>query len=160
MKFNQVTWYSKIAALILFVALPFIGFYVGMWYQKNISSPENEVASNGSGNATSSASQNSWKTIVSSEEISVKTKYENGKLKYSGTVQVPTACYKLTDKTTVLGSDPEQVQIRISSGQTKSNAPDAIGVCAQVITDLEFAGEVEVSSQAVVSVYLNGEKVE
>lgn len=34
MKFewNKVTWYSKIVALLLFVALPFIGFWYGMQY--------------------------------------------------------------------------------------------------------------------------------
>ncbi len=34
MKWNSVTWYSKIAALILFVGIiPILGFYVGMQYQ-------------------------------------------------------------------------------------------------------------------------------
>ncbi len=31
-EWNKVTWYSKILALILFVALPFIGFWYGMQY--------------------------------------------------------------------------------------------------------------------------------
>jgi len=31
-KYNKVTWYSKLLALILFVILPFIGFYLGMKY--------------------------------------------------------------------------------------------------------------------------------
>ncbi|HUC01737.1 MAG TPA: hypothetical protein VMA75_02430 [Candidatus Paceibacterota bacterium] len=31
-EWNRVTWYSKFIALILFVALPFIGFYYGMHY--------------------------------------------------------------------------------------------------------------------------------
>lgn len=33
-KWNKVTWYSKAIALILFVALPFIGFYYGFQYGK------------------------------------------------------------------------------------------------------------------------------
>lgn len=33
-QWNTVTWYSKALALILFVALPFIGFYYGVQYGK------------------------------------------------------------------------------------------------------------------------------
>lgn len=33
-EWNQVTWYSKILALILLVTLPFVGFYIGTIYQK------------------------------------------------------------------------------------------------------------------------------
>jgi hypothetical protein len=32
MVWNKVTWYSKLVALVLFVALPFIGFYLGIRY--------------------------------------------------------------------------------------------------------------------------------
>ncbi len=35
-KYTTVTPLSKILALILFIALPFIGFYLGMLYQKGI----------------------------------------------------------------------------------------------------------------------------
>lgn len=35
-QWNTVTWYSKSLALILFAALPFIGFYYGMQYQKMV----------------------------------------------------------------------------------------------------------------------------
>jgi hypothetical protein len=33
-EWNKVTWYSKLLALALFVALPFIGFYYGVQYGK------------------------------------------------------------------------------------------------------------------------------
>ena len=33
-EWNKVTWYSKLLALVLFVTLPFIGFYYGMQYGK------------------------------------------------------------------------------------------------------------------------------
>jgi hypothetical protein len=33
-KWNEVTWYSKLIALVIFVALPFIGFYYGVQYGK------------------------------------------------------------------------------------------------------------------------------
>ncbi|MBI4085949.1 MAG: hypothetical protein HY433_01750 [Candidatus Liptonbacteria bacterium] len=32
-EWNKVTWYSKLLALALFVALPFIGFYFGVKYE-------------------------------------------------------------------------------------------------------------------------------
>ncbi len=35
-EWNKVTWYSKLLALALFVALPFIGFYYGTQYGKTI----------------------------------------------------------------------------------------------------------------------------
>ncbi|MEX0621443.1 MAG: hypothetical protein WD187_00405 [Candidatus Woykebacteria bacterium] len=43
MKFNQVTWYSKLAALILFITLPFIGFCGGVWYQKSVFPPQTKI---------------------------------------------------------------------------------------------------------------------
>ena len=33
-EWNKVTWYSKLIALVFFVALPFIGFYYGVQYGK------------------------------------------------------------------------------------------------------------------------------
>ncbi len=33
-QWNKVTWYSKILAMVLFVALPFAGFYLGIQYDK------------------------------------------------------------------------------------------------------------------------------
>jgi hypothetical protein len=35
-EWNKVTWYSKLIALALFVALPFIGFYYGAQYGKTV----------------------------------------------------------------------------------------------------------------------------
>ncbi|HUC31170.1 MAG TPA: hypothetical protein VMR99_00570 [Candidatus Paceibacterota bacterium] len=35
-EWNKVTWYSKLIALALFVALPFVGFYYGVQYGKLI----------------------------------------------------------------------------------------------------------------------------
>jgi hypothetical protein len=37
-KWNEVTWFSKMVALVLFVALPFIGFYYGSEYGKVVAS--------------------------------------------------------------------------------------------------------------------------
>jgi hypothetical protein len=33
MQWNKVTWYSRYLAMILFVALPFLGFYLGIRYE-------------------------------------------------------------------------------------------------------------------------------
>ena len=35
-EWNKVTWYSKLLALVIFVALPFIGFYYGAQYGKTV----------------------------------------------------------------------------------------------------------------------------
>ena len=40
---NKVTWYSKILALALFVALPFIGFYYGTKYGETVAWLQNPV---------------------------------------------------------------------------------------------------------------------
>jgi len=37
MKWNEVTWYSRLLALFVFLSLPFLGFYLGMQYQSTIS---------------------------------------------------------------------------------------------------------------------------
>lgn len=37
-EWNKVTWYSKLLALALFVALPFIGFYYGMKFGETVAS--------------------------------------------------------------------------------------------------------------------------
>lgn len=99
------------------------------------------------------------KTIVDTDQITVKTQYKNGTLKYSGTVQLPSPCYNLRDETAVLESFPEQVQIRLVITELETKTPGNIGLCAQVITEKEFSGEVKVSKEAVVSVFLDGEKV-
>jgi hypothetical protein len=152
MKFNSVTWYSKLAAAILFIALPFAGFYAGMKYQEAISSPDTDVVEDS--DKKSSDDSSAWETLVRSDEITVKTKYEGGKIKYSGTVQTPTPCHEIKDETKVLESFPEQVQIRLLVVQGNPGA-----ICAQVISEKEFSGEVEVSKDATISVHLDGKEV-
>ena len=148
MKFTQVTWYSKLLALILLVALPFIGFYAGVWYQKQVSPATTS-------SATSSTKTDGSKTEVDSDKLSLKTSFNNGVLNYSGSVSLPTPCHDLEVQTTVAESFPEQVQIRI-----KIQDPKVGMICAQVLTEKEFSGEFQVSENASVSVYLNGEIVE
>jgi len=97
---------------------------------------------------------NQPKIIVDKENIQVKTVYEDGLLKYSGTVQLPTPCHQLKDETGVLQTYPEQVQIRLV---VEAPVPDL--VCTQVIVEKEFSGQVQVSSGATVSVFLDGTKI-
>lgn len=33
-EFNKVTWYSKLLALVIFITLPFVGFYLGVKYEE------------------------------------------------------------------------------------------------------------------------------
>ena len=152
MKFTQVTWYSKLLALTLFVALPFIGFCAGVWYQKQISPNQD-----GSVVVIDTDKKDESKTVVDSNKVSLKTSFKNGVLTYSGTVQVPTACYNIRGETVVLESYPEQVQIRLTTEELKPGP--TMGVCAQVATTKEVSGELKVSENASVSVYLNDELV-
>lgn len=154
MKSNSVTWYSKLAAAIIFIVLPFVGFYLGMKYQEAVSTSNTDTIVD-SGNNNDSDSNVAWETLVSTIEITVKTKYEDGKLKYTGTVQTPSPCHVLKDETRTLLSFPEKVQIRIIITYPSPNT-----FCAQVVTEQEFSGEVEVSKDVVVSVFLDGKMVE
>lgn len=43
-EFNTVTWYSKLLALAMLVALPFIGFYFGRQYEQDIREIGDQVA--------------------------------------------------------------------------------------------------------------------
>ena len=147
MQFNKVTWYSKVIAMILFIALTFVGFYLGVKYQERINPPTTIVVEPRNGSST--------KTVVNTDQVTLKTTYENGTLKYSGTVQLPTPCHGVNHEVTVLESFPEQVQIKVTI-----EVPEAPVICAGVITPKEFSGEVQVSEDATVSVYLNDKKIE
>ncbi len=61
-EWNKVTWYSKLVALILFVVLPFIGFYYGMEYEKIITTIRNNFLINAKN--SSSANQNFNNVVV------------------------------------------------------------------------------------------------
>jgi len=147
MKYNQVTWYSKTLAMILFIALPFIGFYLGMKYQEGINPQTTSVVN--------TTQKSNTKTVVNTDQVTVKTTYESGTLKYSGTVQLPTPCHGVNHEAIVLESFPRQVQIRVTI-----TVPEAPVICAGVITPREFSGEVQVSEDATVTIFLNDQKVE
>jgi len=144
-----VTWYSKLGALLLIIILPLVGFSLGMIYGQGASD-----STTGSVVVIDKTKDTDNKTLVGSEKVTLKTSFKNGKLEYSGTVQLPTSCHKLDIQTTVAESYPEQVQISLEIMD-----PDPETLCASVIEEKEFSGELKVSANASVSVSLNGDKV-
>ena len=167
MKFKEVTWYSKLAAAILFVLLPFLGFYAGMRYQEAffqgvnndgaiVSIPANKDATSSAKNKDNDdLDQRTLVKKINNEKLSISVVLDDGSLRYSGAVVVPTPCHEVKADAIVAESFPEQVQIRLTTRN-----PDPIKACAQVVTNKEFSGEAKVSSEAQVSVYLDGEKID
>ncbi|MEK7094440.1 MAG: hypothetical protein AAB903_03835 [Patescibacteria group bacterium] len=86
-EWNKVTWYSKLLALILFVALPFIGFYLGMMYQEmRVAGYEgrrilqSQLTTNNSQLATDASTSLSASTSTSSTSLTASWKtYRNEK---------------------------------------------------------------------------------
>lgn len=150
MKVNSVTWYSKLLAIILFIALPFFGFYLGMKYQEATSTKNGSVVTNNNLGGVKTLKK------VETDELTINVVYKDGIISYSGTVRLPTPCYILKDETKVLESSPEQIQIRLSILPPPPNA----GVCIQTLTNIEFSGELQASEQAEVSIWLNNKKIE
>lgn len=91
---------------------------------------------------------------IKTDQLTLKTAYGDGVLQYSGKVQLPTPCHLLKDQSRVLESYPEQVQIRLTVER-----PAADLACIQVIGEKNFSGQIKVSPQAIVTVYLNGQRI-
>lgn len=151
-KYNQVTWYSKLIALALFVALPFLGFWAGMKYQEAISVDSAPSTTT----ATSSANTNSAtvKLNIDNDQIKIKVLYQNGLYNYTGSVTTPDPCYEVSTKSQILESYPEMVKINITTTKPASNQ-----LCAQVISSKPFSGQFKASSAAQIQVLLNGSTV-
>lgn len=146
-KYNQVTWYSKLLALILFVALPFIGFWAGMKYQEAISSiePDTNYIKTPTGQE---------KLKIDNEQLSLKVFFQDNKLKFSGTVQMPTPCHNLTTESMIAESYPEKVSLYLNAVEPRSG-----DVCAEVVTPKEFSGEIQASEESSIRVIFNGKEV-
>ncbi len=84
--------------------------------------------------------------------VDMQFKYEGDVYKYSGTVEKPTPCHKIQTDIVIKESYPEQVDIKITT-----TASDQI--CVQVISEEEISGEIKVSEDAVIDIYLNGELI-
>ncbi|KXK26483.1 MAG: hypothetical protein TR69_WS6001000487 [candidate division WS6 bacterium OLB20] len=94
------------------------------------------------------------KTTFTDEErgISVEFSYGNGRYYYYGTVTTPTPCHKVLVDTRIAESFPEQVTMDVTV-----EATDA--VCAQVIAEQVFSGEIQVSEQASLTLLFEGTEV-
>lgn len=70
-EWNKVTWYSKIVALLLFVALPFIGFWYGIGYGEALQAVRDMAVSQAEQGMASGADYYSnvavWQTDAQSE---------------------------------------------------------------------------------------------
>lgn len=155
-KFNQVTWYSKLLALALFVALPFLGFWLGVKYQGAINPGSSVVSSNPTSKtpATSSAkpTPGEIRKQITSSELTITVSYQNGVYYYSGTIQLPTPkpCHTLSDQTQVSKTEPQIINIIL-----KINTNPSLVACVQMIEEQPFSGQIAASANAVVNVYLN-----
>ena len=78
MKFREVTWYSKLLALILFIALPFIGFYTGTWYQKAITPTVPPQVSD-----KTRPGEDKLTRVIKSNELIVTLERDSGNFKYN-----------------------------------------------------------------------------
>jgi len=79
MKVNSVTWYSKLLAIILFITLPFFGFYLGMKYQEATAIKENTVTNNNLNGARILKE-------IKTDELTIKVVHKDGIISYGGTV--------------------------------------------------------------------------
>jgi hypothetical protein len=155
-KFNQVTWYSKLAALILFIALPFLGFWAGMIYER-ATNPRSSVSGQKTATKSSSTSKNNVnsrtnnKFVLINDQLNIVTVFQNGSWEYSGIVYAPNSCTSVEHDVLIRESFPEQVSIEIKTMSTQE-------VCAQVITPKSFSGKFQASSRADISVTLDGKR--
>ncbi|KKR86296.1 MAG: hypothetical protein UU34_C0017G0012 [Candidatus Curtissbacteria bacterium GW2011_GWA1_41_11] len=140
MNFNRETWYSKIIAILLFFAFPVVAFYLGAKYQKSTDYKDKSAIASSPAPAKS--------------KVTFQKSFEDNLLKYKGTVQTPSPCHELKQKTKIMESYPEQVRIDLSIDD-----PAPGNVCIQQIAQKDFSGKIKVSESATVSVFLNGEKV-
>ncbi|MEX0616849.1 MAG: hypothetical protein WD231_03515 [Candidatus Woykebacteria bacterium] len=167
MKFREVTWYSKLLALALFVALPFMGFCAGMKYQEGLYTgptnnniaipdlPKKDASDSSKPKDDSNTDSRTQVKKINNDKLSISVILDDGKLTYTGTVKVPTPCHSVKHDALVAESYPEQVQIKLTTLN-----PDPTQVCAQVVANKKFSGEVQVSSKATISIYLDGNKID
>lgn len=91
--------------------------------------------------------------IIKKDKIQIQVKYEGGQFIYQGLVKLPTPCDTLSTDALVLESYPQQIQIKINT--QKSNQ-----ICAQVIKEKEFSGEVTAPQTSVVKIFFNNTPID
>lgn len=82
------------------------------------------------------------------ETLNIEFSYSNGKYIYSGTIQKPTPCHEVKSEIVVRESFPEQVDLRFM-------VKDSGQICTQVIGEEAVTGEIQVSKEASIRVFLN-----
>lgn len=147
MQFNRVTWYSKLFALTLFTALPFVGFYFGYKYGQATFTPKETIV------YQPVSSEGKVLKEIKNEELKTTVFYEKGKLKYSGTVVTPETCWDVETEAIIRESFPEQITINLTTKKVGQ-------ICGQALTEIPFSGEIQASEAASISVQLNGKVIE
>lgn len=82
------------------------------------------------------------------DTVDIKLNYKAGAYIYKGTLQKPTPCHEVESEVVVRESFPEQVDLRFTvkdSGQS----------CIQVIEEAVVTGEIRVSKEASIRVFVN-----
>lgn len=82
------------------------------------------------------------------DRVDIKFSYREGAYIYSGIIQKPTPCHKVESEVVVRESFPEQVDLRLTVKDSGQN-------CIQVIKEEAVTGEIRVSSEALIRVFLN-----
>jgi hypothetical protein len=156
-KFNQATWYSKLAALILFVALPFLGFWAGVTYERSVNpkdtSSDQKVSTDSNKPISSTKNRSTNKYVLINDSVNLVATFQTNVWRYSGLVQVLNVCTYLEHNVLVRESFPEQVSIELTTKMDRE-----ADVCAQVITQRNFSGEFQASAKADITVSLDGKK--
>ena len=103
--------------------------------------------------AVKTNNQNSQEFTYANDTLDITFSYDNNAYKYTGIVQKPTPCHEVSTEVVIRESYPEQVDLNVDIDNTDQ-------ICAQVIEEEEISGEIPVSKDATIQVYLNGELVQ
>lgn len=118
MQWRTVTWYSKLLAMALFVALPFIGFYLGARYGRETQSLDDFNNTPGA----SSVASGDWKTYVN-RTYGFSFSYPKEFVPIEGDA-TPTAAWRIDGVPGDSGIDAVNVTIP-QSFESKTNFGDA-----------------------------------
>jgi hypothetical protein len=80
--------------------------------------------------------------------VDLQFTYNNSEYTYTGTVQTPTPCYDVKTETVIRESYPEQADLRFTTTDSGEN-------CIDVIDNKLVSGEIKVSENAIIMVYLD-----
>ncbi len=90
--------------------------------------------------------------IIKKSNFQIQVKYEDNKFKYAGVVTAANPCELIQTDSKILESYPEQVQISVNTQKSDQ-------ICAQVIKNKEFAGEVPAPQSSKVKILFNNSPI-